>query len=136
MTATDDTLPTMRCPRCRAEHPDYDGFGFVAHTKPAYADGCGWCSHPSRDGDGKGGMVCGICGDVEPGAIKPLLEGEVTRDPEWEANWNEAHALGRADALAERDPQVLTGRLGAHDDAYSDGYAEALVEIAAAKESN
>lgn len=59
------TFPTMLCPRCGAEHFDYDGFGFIAHTKPAYPDGCGWCSHPSRDGDGKGGMVCGICGDVE-----------------------------------------------------------------------
>ena len=55
--------PTMNCPRCGAEHPDLDGLGFVAHVKPGYEDGCGWCSHPSRDGDGKGNMVCGICGD-------------------------------------------------------------------------
>lgn len=60
----DDGMPTMRCPRCGAEHPDYDGFGFIAHTKPAYADGCGWCSHPSRDGTPEGGWKCGICGDV------------------------------------------------------------------------
>lgn len=61
---------------------------------------------------------------------------DVTLDPEWEAAWDEAHALGRADALAGREPQVLTGRLGAHDDAYSDGYAEALLEMAAAGDSN
>jgi transcription elongation factor Elf1 len=42
-------MPTMTCPGCGAEHP-------------------GWCSHPSRDGDGTGGMVCGICGHVEPAA--------------------------------------------------------------------
>lgn len=58
--------PMMSCPRCGAEHPDHDGLGFVAHVKPGYDDGCGWCSHPSRDGDGKGNMVCGICGDVRP----------------------------------------------------------------------
>jgi hypothetical protein len=55
--ATNCTQPTMTCPRCGAEHPDFDGFGFVAHTKPAYADGCGWCSHPMYTGD-----VCEICG--------------------------------------------------------------------------
>lgn len=64
MTNYDD--PTMNCPQCGAEHPDFDGLGFVAHVKPGYEDGCGWCSHPSRDGDGKGNMVCGICGDVKP----------------------------------------------------------------------
>lgn len=59
-----DDLPTMSCPRCGAEHPDHDGFGFVAHRAPAYVDACGWCSHPSRDRDAKGSWVCGICGDV------------------------------------------------------------------------
>ncbi len=57
----------MACPRCGAEHEDLDGFGFIAHTQPAYADGCGWCSHPSRDGIAVNGMwewTCGICGDV------------------------------------------------------------------------
>ena len=29
-----------------------------AARKPAFADGCGWCSHPSRY-DGR----CGTCGD-------------------------------------------------------------------------
>lgn len=63
---TTDDMPEMTCPRCGAEHPDFDGFGFVAHTKPAYPDGCGWCSHPSRDGRPDGSMVCGICGDATP----------------------------------------------------------------------
>ena len=58
-----DDMPTMLCPQCGAEHPDFDGFGFIAHTKPAYADGCGFCVHPSRDGV-PGGWRCGICGDV------------------------------------------------------------------------
>ena len=60
----DDTAPTAPCPRCGAEVEDYDGFGVLAHVQPYHADGCGYCSHPSRDGDGMGGMVCGICGDV------------------------------------------------------------------------
>lgn len=30
-----DALPRMTCPKCGAEHTDYDGFGFVAHTVPA-----------------------------------------------------------------------------------------------------
>jgi len=55
----------MRCPQCHAEHVDHDGFGFVAHVKPGFADGCGWCSHPSRDGNADGTWICGICGDVE-----------------------------------------------------------------------
>ena len=72
--------PTMTCPRCGAEHPDCDGFGFIAHTKLAYPDGCGWCSHPSRDGDGHGNMVCGICGDVRVDEAPPLrpIRGETT----------------------------------------------------------
>lgn len=64
---TDDDMPTMRCPRCKAEHPDYDGFGMISHTKPAYPDGCGYCTHASRDGDGNGNWVCGYCGLVEVG---------------------------------------------------------------------
>ncbi len=68
MCLCSDDYPMMRCPRCKAEHPDHDGFGFIAHTKPAYADGCGWCSHPSRDGaviDGVMQWKCGICGDLK-----------------------------------------------------------------------
>lgn len=55
-----DAQPMMVCPRCKAEEPDHDGFGMLAHVKPAFPNGCGWCSHPSRDNG-----VCGICGDVE-----------------------------------------------------------------------
>jgi rubrerythrin len=51
--------PDMQCPKCGAILPDFDGFGFLAHTKPEYPDGCGYCTHPSRD-DG----VCNICGDA------------------------------------------------------------------------
>ncbi len=50
--------PMMVCPRCGVEEPDYDGFGMLAHIKPAFEKGCGYCSHPTRT-DG----ICGICGD-------------------------------------------------------------------------
>jgi hypothetical protein len=59
-----DEQPMMRCPRCGAEHPDFDGFGFVAHTKPAFADGCGYCSHPARLAATDGTSVCEICAEV------------------------------------------------------------------------
>ena len=52
-----DDQPEMQCPKCKAWLPDFDGFGVLAHTKPAYADGCGYCSHPAL-ADG----VCEICG--------------------------------------------------------------------------
>ena len=51
-------MPESRCPGCGVWLADFDGFGVLAHVKPAYADGCGYCSHPSRDGDGKGNWVC------------------------------------------------------------------------------
>lgn len=65
--------PTARCPHCGREEYDFDGVGILAHTYPAYLNGCGWCSHPSRD-DG----VCGICAStddepgVQPGRAKPV----------------------------------------------------------------
>ena len=52
-----DDQPEMQCPQCKAWLPDFDGFGVLAHTKPAYADGCGYCAHPAL-ADG----VCEICG--------------------------------------------------------------------------
>lgn len=39
------------CPKCGAEHKDYDGFGVL------YCEACHWCSHPDRYGG-----VCQICG--------------------------------------------------------------------------
>jgi hypothetical protein len=54
-------VPLTNCPRCGREEPDFDGFGILAHTKPAYINGCGYCAHPSRDNG-----VCGICGDIRP----------------------------------------------------------------------
>ena len=50
----------IECPRCGAEQEDFDGFGVL------YCESCKYCTHPSSDGDGKGNMVCGICGHVEP----------------------------------------------------------------------
>jgi hypothetical protein len=65
-TGSDDDVPTATCPRCKAEVPDHDGFGVLAHLKPVHPDGCGYCSHPSRDGQDDGTWKCGICGDVRP----------------------------------------------------------------------
>ena len=59
MSAPESDQPQIQCPACGVWEEDFDGF-MVAHTQPAYEDGCGWCSHPARDGG-----VCGICGDVE-----------------------------------------------------------------------
>lgn len=41
-----------RCPRCKQEQADFDGFGVLFCA-------CGYCTHPSID-DNK----CGCCGDV------------------------------------------------------------------------
>lgn len=54
-------IDRTQCPECGAWVEDHDGFGVLAHTKPVYPDGCGYCCHPSRDGG-----ICGICGDEEP----------------------------------------------------------------------
>lgn len=50
-------MPRAQCPRCGRWEWDYDGFGILAHTTPAYERGCGYCSHPSIDNG-----TCGICG--------------------------------------------------------------------------
>lgn len=52
------------CPSCGEWVDNEDCMPVLAHVAPM-RNACGWCSHPSRDGDGKGGWVCGICGDVE-----------------------------------------------------------------------
>jgi hypothetical protein len=49
----------VACPKCGTLQEDLDGFGVLA------CDECKWCSHPSRDGDGHGHMVCLICGDAQ-----------------------------------------------------------------------
>jgi hypothetical protein len=51
--------PTMTCPQCGTEMEDFDGFGVLFHVGPG---GCGYCSCPTREGDGKGNMVCTVCG--------------------------------------------------------------------------
>lgn len=57
----DEEVPQTQCPRCGEWLDDLDGFGVLAHIP-----GCGYCSHPSGDGDGKGGYTCGICGVAIP----------------------------------------------------------------------
>ncbi len=53
--------PTMECPRCSKEYPDFDGFGVVYCAPP---DGCGYCRHLARSGLPDGSMKCDFCGDV------------------------------------------------------------------------
>ena len=67
---TTDDMPTMTCPRCGAEESDFDGLGMIAHVAPGFPNGCGYCTHPSRD-KGPAGWVCGICGDVRPESRTP-----------------------------------------------------------------
>lgn len=55
--ADDNEMPTMTCPQCKREEPDFDGFGMLAHVKPAYEHGCGYCTHASITGG-----VCDYCG--------------------------------------------------------------------------
>jgi len=57
----DPEVPKSQCPKCGKWELDYDGFGILAHVKPEYPNGCGYCSHPSTL-DGK----CGICGEERP----------------------------------------------------------------------
>lgn len=48
-----DDMPTMTCPKCKAEMPDFDGFGVLYH------EACGFCRHASID-DGR----CNFCKQV------------------------------------------------------------------------
>ena len=49
--------PQIQCPSCGEWEDDFDGF-MVAHTKPAYKNGCGWCGHAARSN-----TVCEYCGE-------------------------------------------------------------------------
>ena len=55
--------PTMTCPKCDEELPDFDGFGVLAH------EACGYCTHPSYDtidgGYEPATWRCTICGAIE-----------------------------------------------------------------------
>ena len=52
----EDEVPQSQCPKCKKWVDDHDGFGVLAH------DECGYCSHPSSQGDDTGRMICDICG--------------------------------------------------------------------------
>lgn len=60
------TQPTMTCPQCGAEEPDFDGLGMLAHVAPGFPNGCGYCTHPALDRNEHGVWVCGICGKERP----------------------------------------------------------------------
>ncbi len=53
--------PTMNCPACDREYEDFDGVG-VVYCAPT--EGCGFCRHVAKTGDGAGRMVCDFCGVV------------------------------------------------------------------------
>ena len=72
----DSDMPQMRCPHCGKWETDFDGLGMLAHTKSAYPDGCGYCTHPSASGG-----VCDICGErLEPDAPETQRSGGATSD--------------------------------------------------------
>ena len=49
-----DGMPTMNCPKCGKEWPDFDGFGVLYCPKDN--GGCGYCKHASvMDG------ICQFC---------------------------------------------------------------------------
>lgn len=52
---TDEPALMGECPACGQPAPTSE-FGVVEHL-----DGCGWCGHPSSNGDGSGGFFCTIC---------------------------------------------------------------------------
>lgn len=58
--ALEETVPQTQCPSCGDWLDDLDGWGVLAH------EACGYCDHPSLDGDGAGRMICGICGAADP----------------------------------------------------------------------
>lgn len=49
------------CPSCRS----------TEHVK--LETGCGYCAHPSKDGDKRGGWICGICDQRFPGPLDQML---------------------------------------------------------------
>jgi len=53
------TPRTQQCPNCGEWLPDHDGFGVLRHEE------CGYCKHPTWDGQENGTMKCSLCGKVE-----------------------------------------------------------------------
>ena len=54
-----DDYDTVACPKCRKEHVDMDGFGFIA----CLGDGCGYCTHPAKHkAEDDGDWYCDVCG--------------------------------------------------------------------------
>lgn len=53
--------PTMACPKCKTEYPDFDGVG-VVYCDPK-SGGCGYCRHMSRSSTGGGPWICDYCGE-------------------------------------------------------------------------
>jgi hypothetical protein len=49
-------------------------------------------------------------------------------DSEWQQRFDRAREMAVRDALADLDPQELTGELAEFQDEYDDAYTEALLE--------
>lgn len=69
--SSESEYPKTQCPKCGEWIEDMDGFGVLAHKA------CGYCSHPSQDGDGEGDFICGICGQKVGGGV-----GDADNPPE------------------------------------------------------
>lgn len=56
--------PTMHCPKCGRQEPDYDGMGL------AYCETCGYCDHRAADYlDGE--LTCCMCGEALESVKEP-----------------------------------------------------------------
>lgn len=55
---------------------------------------------------------------------------DVTRNPVWEARYDEVAALAKLDARGGVDPRQLEGELAGYQDEYDDLYGAELVAIA------
>jgi hypothetical protein len=63
------------------------------------------------------------------GTIQRLAPSDdVTRNPEWEARYDRARELARADVNNDRDPRVLQGELAEFQTEYDDQYTAAQLE--------
>jgi hypothetical protein len=52
----------MDCPKCGKDWgEDFDGFGVIYCPPP---EGCGFCRHLAKSGDGTGRWTCDYCGEV------------------------------------------------------------------------
>ena len=116
--------PTLTCPRCGVEQEDFDGFGFMA------CEACHYCTHPSRDGNSLGYMICGICGDAEPPAEGQ--GGSVSYERQDGGTFTATFAEGKGDeALWAEVKQILLDWDGIKGDISPNAHTELNTAIVA-----